>query len=263
MKRRRIMGNLVKEKLESGKKVVGTFFSMGNPSAMECLGFTGLDFAIIDTEHGPFDTESAMALVRAAEAGGITPFMRIADVSHREIQRAVDIGVQALIVPCLRTMDEMKKLVDLAKFAPIGNRGFIKGRGAGFGYQPWSNGSVAEYMAASNERLLVLPQCETAECLADIENVVALDGIDGIFVGPFDLSISLGIPGDFENPKFKAAVDRILSACKAANKYSLIYTTNVESAREYLAQGYDGVANSLDFTVFTEAYKDMVNNITK
>ena len=99
------MSNLVKEKLKNGQKVIGTFFSMGNPSAMECLGYTGMDYAIIDTEHGPFDTESAMALVRAAESVGLTPFMRIADVSHKEIQRAVDMGVQALIVPCLRSME--------------------------------------------------------------------------------------------------------------------------------------------------------------
>lgn len=255
------MGNLVKEKLEKGQKVIGTFFSMGNPSAMECLGYTGMDFAIIDTEHGPFDTESAMALVRAAEAVGLTPFMRIADVSHQEIQRAVDMGVQALIVPCLRSLDDMRKLVDLAKFAPIGNRGFIKGRGSGFGYRDWASGSVAEYMAASNDRLLVIPQCETAECLDSIEQVVAMDGIDGIFIGPFDLSISLGIPGDFDHPAFKAAVDRILSACKSAGKYCLIFSTSTAKAREYLAQGFDGVAHNTDFTIYTEAFKAIVKDI--
>ena len=158
-------------------------------------------------------------------------------------------------------MDDMKKLVDLAKFAPIGNRGFIKGRGSGFGYRDWANGSVAEFMAASNERLLVLPQCETAECLAEIETIVAMEGIDGIFIGPFDLSISLGIPGDFENPVFKAAVDRILAACKAAGKYCLIFTTSTEKAREYLAQGFDGVAHSTDFTVYTEAFTAVVREI--
>lgn len=255
------MGNLVKEKLQNGQKVIGTFFSMGNPSAMECLGYTGMDYVIIDTEHGPFDTESAMALVRAAESVALTPFMRIAEVSHKEIQRAVDMGVQALIVPCLRSLEEMKALVDLSRFAPIGNRGFIKGRGSGFGYQPWASGSVAEYMRASNERLLVLPQCETVECLEEIEKVVAFDGIDGIFIGPFDLSISLGIPGDFDDPIFKAAVARILSACKAVGKYCLIFTTSTEKAREYLAQGFDGIAHSTDFTVYTEAYKAAVGSI--
>ncbi len=249
------MENSAKKKLQDGEKILGTFFSMGNPSAMECLGYTGMDFAIIDTEHGPFDTENAMALVRAAESVGLSPFMRIADVSHKEIQRAVDMGVQGLIVPCLRSLGDMRKLVDLAKFAPVGNRGFIKGRGSGFGYQDWACGSVAEYMTASNDRLLVLPQCETRECYEEIEEVLAIEGIDGIFVGPFDLSISLGMPGDFENPEFKAAVARILKACKKAGKYSLIFSTAIDQARAYLEQGFDGVAHSIDFTVFTEAYK--------
>ena len=116
-------------------------------------------------------------------------------------------------------------------------------------------------MAASNERLLVLPQCETAECLENIEKVVAMDGIDGIFIGPFDLSISLGLPGDFENPVFLAAVDRILAACKAAGKYCLIFTTSTEKAREYLDHGFDGVAHNTDFTVFTEAFRSVVSEI--
>ena len=257
------MDNLSKAKLQEGKKLLGTFFSMGNPSALECLGYTGMDFVIIDTEHGPFDTESAMGLVRAAESVGLSPFMRIADVSHREIQRAVDMGIQGLIVPCLRSLDEMRKLVDLAKFPPVGNRGFIKGRGSGFGYQPWASGSVADYMAASNDRLLVLPQCETLECYRQIDQVLAIDGIDGIFIGPFDLSISLGMPGDFDNPAFKAAVNVILEACKKAGKYSMIFTTSVQQARSYLEQGFDGVAHSIDFTVFTEAYKSAIDNICR
>lgn len=257
------MENLAKSKLKDGKNILGTFFSMGNPSAMECLGYTGMDFVIIDTEHGPFDTESAMALVRAAESVGLSPFMRIADVSHKEIQRAVDMGVQGLIVPCLRSLEDMKKLVELAKFAPVGNRGFIKGRGSGFGYQDWASGSVADYMAASNDRLLVLPQCETRECYEQIEEVLSIEGIDGIFIGPFDLSISLGKPGDFDDPRFKSAVARILEACKKAGKYSLIFSTAIDQARAYLEQGFDGVAHSIDFTVFTEAYKAAMADIRR
>lgn len=257
------MENLAKSKLKDGKNILGTFFSMGNPSAMECLGYTGMDFVIIDTEHGPFDTESAMALVRAAESVGLSPFMRIADVSHKEIQRAVDMGVQGLIVPCLRSLEDMKKLVELAKFAPVGNRGFIKGRGSGFGYQDWASGSVADYMAASNDRLLVLPQCETRECYEQIEDVLAIEGIDGIFIGPFDLSISLGMPGDFDDPRFKSAVARILEVCKKARKYSLIFSTAIDQARAYLEQGFDGVAHSIDFTVFTEAYKAAMADIRR
>lgn len=257
------MENLAKGKLAEGEKLLGTFFSMGNPSEMECLGYAGMDFAIIDTEHGPFDTESAMGLVRAAESVGLSPFIRIADVSHKEVQRAVDMGVHGLIAPCLRSLDDMKKLVSLAKFPPLGNRGYIRGRGCGYGYQPWASGSVSDYMAASNDRLLVLPQCETRECYEQIEQVLAIDGIDGIFIGPFDLSISLDMPGDFDNPKFRDSVSRVLEACKKAGKFSFIFSTTVEQAQEYLRQGFDGVAHGLDYVIFTEAYKSELAKIRR
>lgn len=255
------MENKVKAKIQNKEKVIGTFFTMGNMSAMECLGYTGLDYVIIDTEHGPFDTETAMNLVRVAESVNLTPFMRIADVTHKEIQRALDIGAQGIIVPCLRTVDEFKKLVDLAKFAPIGNRGFIKGRGSGYGYQDWAAKSLESFMSTSNEKVLILSQCETVECLESIEEVVSIDGIDGIFVGPFDLSITMGIPGQFKDERFIAAIDRILKACKKANKPVLIFTGNIDDAKKYLNDGFDGVAHTIDATVFTEGYRKIVKSI--
>lgn len=257
------MKNNIKYKIKNNEKVIGTFFTMGNMSAMECLGYTGLDYVIIDTEHGPFDTETAMNLVRAAENVNLTPFMRIADVTHKEIQRALDIGAKGLIVPCLRTVDEMKKLVDLSKFAPIGNRGFIKGRSCGFGYQDWARNSLESFMATSNEEVLVLPQCETVECLESIEEIVNIEGIDGIFIGPFDLSITMGIPGQFKDEKFKSAIDRILNACKNAGKPVLIFTANVDDARRYLDNGFDGIAHTIDATVLVEGYREIVKNICK
>lgn len=255
------MLNKVKEKIQNKEKVLGTFFSMGNMSAMELLGYTGLDYVIIDTEHGQFDTETTMDLVRAAESVDLTPFIRIGDVTHKEIQRAVDMGAQGLIVPCLRTMDEMKKLVELSKFAPIGNRGFFMGRGAGFGYQEWASEGLENFMARSNEKVLVLPQCETIEALESIEEIVAIEGIDGIFIGPFDLSIAMGIPGQFKDERFVAAIDRILKACKDVEKPAFIYTGSIEDSKKYFEAGFEGVAHTIDAAVLTEGYKRIVKSI--
>lgn len=255
------MKNLLREKYRAHEPVIGTFFNMGDLSCMECLGYTGLDFVIIDTEHGPFDTETMMDLIRTAESVNLAPIVRIADVTHKEIQRAADCGAAGLIVPCLRTVEEYRKLVDLAKYAPVGNRGFIKGRGCGFGYQDWASGSLEEYMANSNEKLMVIPQCETAESLANIEEIAALEGIDGIFVGPFDLSISMGMPGRFQEPEFKRALDRIARACKEVGKPVYIYANNPPESRGHLAAGFDGVANGLTAGVFAEAYRKMAAEI--
>lgn len=104
-------------------------------------------------------------------------------------------------------------------------------------------------MVHFNRETLVIPQCETAEALADIEHIAAMDGVDGIFIGPFDLSISLGMPGAFENERFKAALARISAACRAAGKPCLIFAGNGADAAVRLAQGYDGVAIGLDATL--------------
>lgn len=255
------MLNKLRDKYAAKEVAVGTFFNMGDMSCLECLGYTGMDFVIIDCEHGPYDTESMMNLIRAAESVDLVPVVRIANADHKEIQRAADCGAQALIVPCLRSVDEFKKVIALGKYPPLGNRGFIKGRGCGFGNQAWAAGDLPSFMANSNEKLMLLPQCETVESLEHIEEIAALEGIDGIFIGPFDLSIDMGMPGQWDNPKFIAALERIIAACKANDKPVYIYANNPAECRMRMAQGADGVANSLDSIVLVEAYKKIVAEI--
>lgn len=255
------MLNLLREKIQMKGNAIGTFLGVTNVPLMECLGYTGLDFVIIDTEHGPYDTQPMSDLIKSAELGGMAPIVRIADVTHKEIQRAVDNGAQGIIVPCLRSVDDFKKAVELCKFAPIGNRGFIKARGSGFGNEPWAAVSLEEYMKNSNERVLMLPQCETKEALDHIEEIVQIDGLDGIFIGPFDLSISMGIPAKFDHPDFKKAIERIMKACKDAGKLCMIYANNTGETKEYMNKGVDAVANSIDTIIFTEAYRTIVNQI--
>ncbi len=253
--------NKLRDLYAAGKPAIGTFFSAGNASMMECLGYAGLDFVVIDTEHGPFDTETMMDLVRAAESVGLVPIVRIADVSHKEIQRAADCGAQGIIVPCLRSFEDFEKAVDLAKYAPLGHRGFIKGRGAGFGFASWTEGPLESYYEKSNDKLMVIPQCETAEALEEIERIAAIEGLDGIFIGPYDLSTAMGIPGQFGAPVFLAAEERIKRACEAAGIPCYILSMSVEEGASLLNAGYAGVAHDLDFDVFTKAYREIVSGI--
>ena len=255
------MLNKLKSAIEKKQCAIGTFLGAANPSIVEIMGYTGLDFVVIDTEHGPYDTMPMSDLIQAAEGKGLSPVVRVADLTHKEIQRALDNGAEGIIIPCLRDVDDFRKAVDLAKFAPLGNRGFIKGRGSGFGNEPWASGSLTEYMENSNDKVLLLPQCETKEALDSIEEIVQIEGIDGIFIGPFDLSICMGISGQFDASEFKEAVDRILSACKQAGKLCMMFTSTPEEARRYIEKGFDAVANSIDTIVFAQAYKSMVDEI--
>ena len=255
------MLNKLKNAIEKNKYAVGTFLGAANPSIVEIMGYTGLDFVVIDTEHGPYDTMPMSDLIQAAESKGLSPLVRIADITHKEMQRALDNGAEGIIIPCLKSMDDFRKVVELGKFAPLGNRGFIKGRGSGFGNEPWATGTLTEYMQNSNEKVMLLPQCETMEALRNIEEIVQIEGIDGIFIGPFDLSICMGIPGQFDAPEFKAAVDRILRACKAAGKLCMTFTTTPEEARMYIDKGFDAIGYSIDTIVIGQAYKEAVEKI--
>ena len=254
--------NALRDLYAASKPAIGTFFSAGSPSMLEALRGSGLDFVIIDCEHGAFDTMDMVDLIRAAELADIVPAVRIASVSHQEVQRAADSGAQVLIVPCLRGVDEFKKLVDLATYPPLGSRGFIKGRGSQFGRAPWAQADSLEgYFARATERLMVMPQCETAEALDSIEEIVALDGIDGIFIGPFDLSIALGVPGRFDAPVMQEATSRILAACREVNKPCYILSMDVHGATSLLSSGYAGVAHNLDFNVLRDAYEAITSGI--
>ena len=238
------MRNTLKEKLSQGKHPLGTFVDTGSPAVVECLGCAGLDFVILDNEHSPVEAETTAAMVRAAELRGMTPLARVREISRPAILKLLDVGVQGLIIPDVRSTDDIRRILRYAKYAPVGQRGFCPTRKDGWGTD--GLGNVLDTMAHFNAETLVIPQCETAEALADIETIVSMDGVDGIFIGPFDLSISMGMPGNFDDPQFKAALERILSACHAAGKPCLIFTGDGAASAARFAQGYDGAAMGLD-----------------
>ena len=174
-------------------QTIGSFFELGSCNAIECLARTGLDYIVIDFEHGCFSDESAANYIRAAENTGLIPYVRISDTRRASVLRMLDIGARGLIVPNITSMEQVCELVSHGKFPPVGNRGYCPTRTSGWGQDKWSK-EIHSYMAECNQRCLMIPQCETKEALEQIEEIAALEGVDGIFVGPCDLSISLGSP---------------------------------------------------------------------
>lgn len=254
------MKNELKVKLENGEKALGTFFEIGGSNAIECLGLAGLDFLIIDSEHGPFDVESAMAYIRTAELQGITPLVRTKNHERSSILKMLDVGAKGLIIPNIHTVDEVKEIISHGKYAPVGNRGFFYGRAAGYGHADFAD-DVAAYFETCNRETMLIPQCETVGCLENIETIVAMEGVDGIFVGPYDLSISMGIPAQFDHPDFIKALKRIVLACSAAAKPAMIFAGTSEGAKAQFASGFDVVAIATDVSVYINAYKTIVNEV--
>lgn len=239
------------------KRLIGTFFELGGRGAVEALSRTGLDYVIFDTEHGPFSVETVADCIVAAENGHLLPYVRIGDISRPSILRMLDIGARGLIIPNIHTVDEVKEIISCAKFAPVGNRGFCPNRTTGWGADEWAQ-DILSYMDKCNERCKVIPQCETKEALEHIEEIVALDGVDGIFVGPCDLSIDLGIPLQFDHPELLAAIQKILDTCKKYHKETYIYAGNPADAEKWFTLGYDAVAYSFDASLLITAYKNLI-----
>ena len=237
------MENRVLEKFHAGDKSLGTFTHTLSAPAIEALAYTGLDYVIIDMEHSPIAAEHAAELVGVASGAGLAPFVRV-----DAIQRS----------PVLKMVDEVKKLVEYARFAPVGNRGYCPSRDGGWGMAECYGDGMNGYMERANANTLLLPQCETMGCLENIDDILSLDGVDGIFIGPFDLSIALGIPGDFANERHINAVAHVLDVCHKHGKLSVMFCGSPEAAAGYFKQGFDSVTMSLDISVLADAFTDIV-----
>jgi len=255
------MKNEVREKMLRGERTIGTFFELGSATAAECLGFTGLDYIIIDTEHGPFNPQSALEFIRAARLYGLTPFARVQEISRAAILKLLDVGALGIIVPCVNSVADAEKIAEVGKYMPVGQRGVANTAGSGFWFEDYAAHGLRSYFETANRESMLIPQCETLGCLEHIEEVLKVPGIDGIFVGPFDLSTAMGIPGEFGRPEFRDALRHVQRACADAGKPSFIFAATPEAAREDFEMGYGSVTYGMDASTLTNAYRGIVKEI--
>ena len=255
------MKNAYREKLLRGEPSVGCFMEIGSATAAECLALAGFDYIIIDTEHGPFHPQTALEYIRSAKLYGTTPLVRVQEISRPAVLKALDAGAMGLIIPSLSSVAEAEAVVRFGKYPPLGERGVAASGGTAFWQEDYAQHGLAHYFEVSNRETMLIPQCETAGCLEKLEEIVALPGVDGIFVGPFDLSTAMGIPGEFDRPEFKDALRHIAGVCRAAGKPTLIFAGSVAAAREDLAMGYDSIAYSMDASLLIEARRAAVRDI--
>jgi len=253
--------NRIKELYESGRQTIGTFINLGSEVSAECIGIAGMDYFIVDTEHSPFDISEALQCIRSAEIRNVIPFIRIKEVTRSTVLKMLDIGAKGLIIPGLKTVDEVKQLIQFGKYGPIGERGFGPNRCCNYGYDQSLNGGLKAYLEQANESTLFVPQCETKEFLEHIEEIVALEGVDGIFVGPFDLSIALGRPGQFDHPDLVRAFEHVVKVCKAAHKPAFIYANSIEDAKNRLKQGFDSITYRADLDMLIESYRNLLTEL--
>ncbi len=255
------MKNLWKEKILRGEKTMGLFLNAGDASTAELAAMSNMDYAIIDTEHGPFDVESAADMIRSFELHDNTALVRVKDSHRNSILKMLDIGAKGLIIPQVHSVEQVKEIVSFGKYYPIGDRGFAFGRGAGYGNAAHAKLGMTGYMEVCNNECLLIPQCETVGSLEHIEEIAKTDGVDGIFIGPFDLSIALGIPGQFENPTFQKALTRVQAACNNARKFCMIFCSDSAAAKARLAEGFTHITVSCDYAYYLNALNNAVTDV--
>ena len=240
------MENRLSDKKAQGIPSYGTFTQLKSAAAIENIACAPFDFVVIDTEHQAIGTDLMASAVASAQGAGLTP--------------PLDAGAAGLIVPAVKTAEEVRQLVAYAKFAPLGNRGYQPTRDCRWGSS--SSFSPVSYMEEANRKTLLIPQCETRECLEHIEEIASIDGVDGIFIGPLDLSIALGCPLQLDSPVMAHAIERILKACRDNGKMSMIFAGDAAAARKLIEQGVDSVAVGADIFLLIHAYQELYRQLT-
>lgn len=245
--------NFLKEKLQSGKPVLGTWCSIPSPVTADIIASTGLDFLIIDAEHSPVNYETAQNMVMACESRQVSPVMRVGEVNEADILKALDIGVHCIQVPNIFLKKQVEDLVHYSKFPPIGNRGFSPfTRAAGY-----TKANATIHAQTANDNLLVAINVEGKEAIENIEQILEVEGLDILFIGLFDLSKVLGIPGDTGNIKVLKYLEELTKKINAAGKYPGTITTSHQAVGDFIDMGLKYLVHLADCEMLHAAYTDV------
>ncbi|MBF5002821.1 aldolase/citrate lyase family protein [Diaphorobacter caeni] len=252
--------NPFKQALAAGQQQIGIWSTLASPLVAELLAGSGFDWILLDTEHSPNDVPLMVPHLQAVAAATAQQqqqqqdqrktthaVIRPAWNDHVLIKRYLDIGAQTLLIPFVQNAEEAKAAVNAIRYAPNGVRGL------GGSVRASNFGRDAHYIRDAEKELCLLVQVETKEALAQIEAIAAVDGVDGIFIGPSDLSASMGHPGQPNHPEVRAAIDDAIRRIRATGKAPGILQVNEERARECLALGALFVAVALDMVLLREA----------
>ncbi|MFC1562718.1 HpcH/HpaI aldolase/citrate lyase family protein [candidate division KSB1 bacterium] len=249
--------NNLKRRLKNGDAVYGIFLKLTDPAVVEIAGLAGFDFVIIDTEHGPISIETAQNLVRAAQIREITSIIRVSENEPNLILRSLDIGACGVQVPQVSTKEDAIRAVSSAKYFPDGNRGVCRFvRAAGY-----SSIDKNEYFQKSNEETLVIVHIEGLDGISNLSEILTVKDLDIIFLGPYDLSQSCGIPGQIEHPDVLKKMEESVRLAKKSGVTVGTFVETVESAKKWVDIGVQYISFSVDVGIFFNACSDIVKGV--
>ena len=250
--------NTIKHKLKAGGSVLGTAITDHvSPETVTIFKAAGLDCFFVDTEHSVPSYQDVQTLVRAGRSANVIPLVRVTQSEYFLIARLLDIGAMGIIAPRTGSVAEARSVVDAMKFTPEGNRGYgLRGIINDYQYA----GAKAEMESANRETMVVL-QVESQECLDNVFEIAAVPGVDALMIGPFDLTISMGIPGEFDNPLYWNAIDRVVEASNRVGIAPGIHMANAGALKKAAERGMRFLVCSSDSNVMLAGFKGIVQEV--
>jgi 4-hydroxy-2-oxoheptanedioate aldolase len=248
--------NRLKIRLKSGEVVLGPFVNLSSPALIEIAAFAGFDFVILDTEHGPLDIATCEDLCRVADAVGISPVVRVRENNGPQVLRALDIGAAGAQVPQICTKADAQAVVHAGKYAPLGMRGMSP-----YTRAAWYSAQGTRVTDRLNDLSMLLVHVEGVEGLKNLDGILSVKGLDVIFLGPYDLSQSLGIPGQVTDPR---VVDRMKEAAKRIRDAGLAvgaFADGPDAARRWIDAGVQYISISVDTGIYLKACREMVKAV--
>jgi 4-hydroxy-2-oxoheptanedioate aldolase len=246
--------NQFKEKLNAGESVLGPFMKTSDPAFVESAGYAGFDFVILDMEHGPVNIENMQNNIRAAVLSGAVPIIRVENTDESNIGKALDIGSFGIQIPQIENAKQAESVIKKAKFHPSGKRGVCR-------FVRAANYSVKdrnEYFQEANENLIII-QLEGIESLENIDKILAVEGIDIIFIGPYDLSQSLGVPGQTSHSLVLEKMQYIVNKAKEQEIIIGTFVDEIDDILKWKKAGVQYISYSVDVGIFADACKKIIN----
>ncbi len=253
------MTSLLQSPFADGRVSYGPFLKLSDPAVVEICGLAGFDHVIIDCEHGPLSVGEAQNLIRAAELRGILPFVRVPRNEPSEILRALDVGAVGVHVPHISTAEEARRAVQACRFHPRGNRGVCRFvRAAGYASIP-----AAQHFAEANARTIVVLHIEGTEGVDHLSEILAVQGVDVVFIGPYDLSQACGVPGEVHHPKVREKMERAVEQARAAKAVVGTFVESPDEARAWVGLGVQYICYSVDVGIFYQACREIAGELRR
>lgn len=244
-----------RQRLKDREMLLGTIVSLASPEVAEVLSAAGFDWLFLDAEHNPLES---LTIQRILIGAGSTPcLVRLARGDEVSIKKALDAGATGIIAPLINSAEQAAEVVRHAKYAPLGTRGVGAGRAHGYGL------TFQEYLSRANDETVVVVQAEHIDAVNNIEAIVRVPGLDGILIGPYDLSASLGRIGEVTHPDVVAAIERVTQACRSVSMPLGIFGMTAEAVRPYIERGYTLLAVSIDTVLLGTAARQLLAQVKR